>query len=438
MKTDSIHSHRSLMLASAALVLLGLGGCTSKVALEPGYVEGRWAQTMDFYNFTAVFPPRDVMVGDLFLVFRKSDKQLAQLSQAEQAEEKRQENQRFFFRLTRLDVRSLIKTDWQKRINLPSTGQSGSSKPVDIFATQKNFTTLPTAAFIGYNIVNITEGQAGVAFPVHLFRTFLGGAFEDQLALSISVPSAQFVELPAIDAFNTMIGFCGSPRTKKYCLEPNWTEFDRNDINDPVTYVVRQYTDQFGVDLSDPSKYKIALIFITNVLYAQSIQYSYSTENGSAFSAAVTPIASLSSGQTKASGATATSQTASEGGMTINVTGGSPTATNGGATACVPAAAKTDQNQAAPTDQAAATDQAAPKKQPTPAELKEAVTKAEADATKAEEVKTAAVVEEEAAVAKENAAKTDLDAKTEKLAQPDTNKVNEPERAAAKAAADKE
>ena len=140
-------------------------------------------------------------------------------SPAEQAEEKKQENQRFFFRLTRLNVKSLSQERLAKKDQFTiDQRKAGRVKPIDIFATQKNFTTLPTAAFIGYNIVNITEGQAGVAFPIHLFRTFLGGAFEDQLALSISVPSAQFVELPAIDAFNLINNFCSSPKTKKYCL----------------------------------------------------------------------------------------------------------------------------------------------------------------------------------------------------------------------------
>jgi hypothetical protein len=291
---------------------------------------------MAYYNFSAVFPPQDVMPGDIYLAFQRKSGQTTNPN----SPEIHTDRPPFFFRLTRLSVKSILKNDLLKRINLPSTAQGVPNKPIDIFSTQKSITTLPTAAFIGYNIVNITEGDAGVAFPIHLFRTFLGGAFEDQLALSISVPSAQLVELPAIDAFNVLKDFCRSPKTNQYCEGPDWNAINGSIINDPITFVVKQYVDQFSINEND---YDLALIFVTDVLYAQSIQYSYSTENGSAFSAAVTPIAALSS-QTKASGATATTQTASEGGTTINVTGGATTITNGGATACTAPPAKTDQN----------------------------------------------------------------------------------------------
>ena len=226
--------------------------------------------------------------------------------------------------------------------------------------------------------MNITEGDAGVAFPIHLFRIFLGGAFEDQLALSISVPSAQLVELPAIDAFGVLNNFCRSPKTNQYCEGPDWNAINGSIINDPITFVVKQYVDQFSINEND---YDLALIFVTDVLYAQQIQYSYSTENGSAFSAAVTPIAALSS-QTKASGATATSQTASEGGTTINVNGGAvtATATNGGATACATPAAKTDTT---PQDHAAPT-------KPDTTKEEQAVTDAQAAAKKADDAKKAA------------------------------------------------
>jgi hypothetical protein len=342
---------------------------------------------MNYYKFHSMFPPRDAMPGDVYLFFAKTNEALSALSPDDLAKEKEKAETRYYFRLTRLDVRTLLRRDWQKRLNLPTTPQNASGKPIDVFTTQKTFTTLPTAAFIGYNIVNITEGEAGVAFPIHLFRTFFGGAFEDQLALSISVPSAQLVELPAIDAFNVFKNFCYGAKTKLYCEEPNLAELDTPRVFDnPVTFVAQQYKDQFGFD---PNYYSLGLIFVTDVLYAQEIQYSYSTENGSAFSAAVTPIAALSN-QTKASGATATSQTASEGGTTINVNGGAvtATATNGGATACATPAAKTDQTPTKPDitalQQSVAQSEAAAKTaEDTKTTADNDVTSAQADAAKA-------------------------------------------------------
>jgi hypothetical protein len=375
MGLNSIFSRRTYTLVYLTFIAFGLEGCKSRVAVDSGFVEDRWSKTMGYYNFSAAFPPRDVMPGDIFLAFQKNPGQTPNPA----SPEIHTDRPPFFYRLTRLDVKTIIKNDLLKRINLPQTAQGTSDKPVDIFSTQKNITALPTAAFIGYNIVNITEGDAGVAFPVHLFRTFLGGAFEDQLALSISVPSAQLVELPAIDAFHVLSNYCHNKNTKQYCEKPDWTAIDESITSDPITFIVKQYVDQFSINKDD---YDLALIFVTDVLYAQSIQYSYSTENGSAFSAAVTPIASLSS-QTKASGATATSQTASEGGTTINVTGGTATATNGGATACTAPAAKADPT---PTDPKTPE---TPKKPDTEA-LEQSVAEAEAAAKSAQDAETTA------------------------------------------------
>ena len=106
MQVNSIHSRRACALASAAMILVCLEGCTSK-AVEPGFVEGRWAETMKYYNFTAVFPPQDVMVGDIYLAFVPSNEQLAKSPAEEQSEENRKRYSRYYFRLT-LTQREII------------------------------------------------------------------------------------------------------------------------------------------------------------------------------------------------------------------------------------------------------------------------------------------------------------------------------------------
>ena len=202
---------------------------------------------MRYYNFTAVFPPQDAMVGDIYLVFAMPKEQLAKLSPGGASKRARKSEKREYSRLTRLDVRTLLKSDWQKRINLPSTSQGASAKPVDIFKTQTNFTTLPTAAFIGYNIVNITEGDAGVAFPIHLFRTFLGTAFENQLALSISAPSLSSSSCPGSMRFVSSINFAPPRAQRNIAIRPTLTQLRYGSgTNDPLTFIVKQFETQSG------------------------------------------------------------------------------------------------------------------------------------------------------------------------------------------------
>jgi hypothetical protein len=113
MQFDPIERGRSYTIASLALTLVGLSGCTSKV-VDPGFVPGRWAETMQHYNFHSIFPPQDAMPGDVYLFFAKTNEALSALSPDDRAKEKANAETRYYFRLTRLDVRKLIKRDWQK------------------------------------------------------------------------------------------------------------------------------------------------------------------------------------------------------------------------------------------------------------------------------------------------------------------------------------
>jgi hypothetical protein len=114
MQIETIQRRRSWTLAWLGLIVIGLNGCTTK-AVDPGFVVGRWSDTMKYYDFSSVFPPQDVMVGDIYLGYMMKKEVFAQLSSEEQAEEKKEENKRYFFRLTRLNVKPLLKSDWQKK-----------------------------------------------------------------------------------------------------------------------------------------------------------------------------------------------------------------------------------------------------------------------------------------------------------------------------------
>jgi hypothetical protein len=93
---------------------------------------------------------------------------------------------------------------------------------VDLFKTPSKFAHLPVTAYPGINIVNISQSELGAAFPVNVFRVFFGAVFSDQLALSISVPSAVDVELPAVDAYQVIGNFCSAKSTRDLCSSTSY------------------------------------------------------------------------------------------------------------------------------------------------------------------------------------------------------------------------
>jgi hypothetical protein len=312
---------------SAGVGLLVTSGCTSQKAVDASFVVRQWQSTIGDLNIDAVYPPRQINVGDVFLVYQPK----AGFTPPDLCYGKVQS----YFRMTSIDVRNIIKKDWQKHINLPP--QQELTKPADIFKTPTTYTHLPVAAFPGFNVVNISKSDLAAAFPVNVFRIFFGAAFSDQTALSMSIPSALSVELPAADAVGSLANFCLRSATADMCK--------------PESPTIQMLSQNFPC--YEANNYDLEILFVTTVFYAQQIDYSYSNDSASAFSTAVSPLAVVSSGSTAPSAKSATASS-SEGGTTINVNvnGGSNVATASGVSSspscATPAAAKAPAGAAAP------------------------------------------------------------------------------------------
>jgi hypothetical protein len=288
------------------VVFFGLGGCTAHTAVDPHLVVGQWQKTIEYLNIYAVYPPRLVNVGDVFLVPVSRDPQAAVAEVSGPVNNS--------VRLTSVDVRGIVKKDWQKHLNLPatplnSTGTAinlpaSSTGAADVFKTRSTFTTLPVAAFPGLNVVHISQGDLGAAFPINVFKTVIAAAFSDQMALSISIPSAFSVELPMADAYTRFVRFCESRATRTMC-SPN------SKLVDNVAATMNGY---------DPATDDLDILFVTTVYYAQQIQYSFSHDSASAFSAAVSPLATLDNQAAAGASVSDTSgASAAAGGAAVNV-----------------------------------------------------------------------------------------------------------------------
>jgi hypothetical protein len=281
------------------IAFVGLSGCTSNAPVDPRFVVGQWKKTIEDLNIYAVYPPRQINVGDVFLVPISRD------PQAPAAEVAGPVNNSV--RLTSVDVRGILKRDWQKHLNLPATSQTADAAKTgttDVFKTRSTFSNLPVAAFPGLNVVHISEGDLGAAFPINLFKTVIAAAFSDQMALSISIPSAFSVELPMADAYNRFVKFCESRTTGTMCSPSS-------KLVNNVAATMNGY---------NPATDDLDILFVTSVYYAQEIQYSFSNASASAVSAAVTPLATL--GNQPAAGGSANDNSGAsslQGGTAVNV-----------------------------------------------------------------------------------------------------------------------
>jgi hypothetical protein len=274
------------------VVFFGLSGCTSNTAVDPHFVVGQWTKTIQDLNIYAVYPPRLVNVGDVFLVPVSRDPQAAVAEVSGPVNNS--------VRLTSVDVRGIVKRDWQKHLNLPAS----STGTADVFKTRSTFTSLPVAAFPGLNVVHISQGDLGAAFPINVFKTVVAAAFSDQMALSISIPSASSVELPMADAYARFVRFCESRATRTMC-SPN------SKLVDNVAATMNGY---------DPATDDLDILFVTTVYYVTQIQYSFSHDSASAFSAAVSPLATLDNQAAAGASASDTSgASAAAGGAAVNV-----------------------------------------------------------------------------------------------------------------------
>jgi hypothetical protein len=301
------------------LCLSSLLGCSTNRKLETTLVEDKWNESIRRLGMTAVYPPRQINVGDVFLVSYGPT-----LSPTTELDPVPVLN--FDTRLMSIDVRNQLKRDWNKHLNLPAA--SGSSS--NVFDAPSSYSHLPVAAFPGLNVVHITQGELGASFPIaNIVKGMLSGAFSDQTALSISIPSALAVELPYQDAAAAFHKLCADRSTKDMC----WGHSPF--INEAVG-TLNTYTD--GDEL--------VLVMVTTVYYAQSIDYSYSNDSASVFSGAVSPLAALPTSVKSSSAEAATESTGTT--VNVNVSGGNPTATASSTSSALPGCSAAPQDTGSP------------------------------------------------------------------------------------------
>lgn len=261
--------NRSPTLAHKMLVAIAattLAACATDRPIDPTFVAERWSQTLSAFNIDPVFPPRDINVGDIFLVLVPPD---------DAKDDPRRRYKRRAIRLATIDVREQLIRNYAARIQLPATAATNPTS--NIFAAPTTIGRLPPTGYPGFNIAQVTEADIGIAFPLRIFRVLVGYRAHEQLVMSISIPSAEDYGLPANDAYDALSTFCNSMNLSSgVCLDGDRLRFFAGQIWEP------------GDQSMQPR-----IVMVTHVYYARSIEYAYSTKAGAALAANILAQANL-------------------------------------------------------------------------------------------------------------------------------------------------
>jgi hypothetical protein len=157
----------------------------------------------------------------------------------------------------------------QQELRLPSTSDSKPTNPIFSIPEREDIVRLRPMGFTGFNIATVTEADIGAAVPIQALRALFGGARQDTLAMSISVPNAEFLELPAFIAYKALRSFC-SPRggTPSECSVAN--------------EALRWAWTSLILPGDKPEEMIPKIFLVTNVYYAREIDYTYRTKDGAA------------------------------------------------------------------------------------------------------------------------------------------------------------
>jgi hypothetical protein len=262
------------------LTLLNIDAC-SPDKIDPSFVAERWSSTLSAFNIDPVFPPRQVEIGDLFLIVRPP-----------QGIEDKDLYKRRALRIARLDLKYYLLADQRKALQIFTASTKSNT---NVFSTPDKVFALPPTAYPGFNVAEIRRGDIGAAFPVKVFHFLIGGAWDNELVMSVSIPDAEDIEIPAIDAYTELAYFCGDPvASHNVC-------FQRRNLLKHFTDELRLPTD------ADPVNVRFGLV--THVYYARQIDYSFTTQGGQALTAAATSIQPTSSENRQAPSSATTEQT---------------------------------------------------------------------------------------------------------------------------------
>jgi hypothetical protein len=221
----------------------------------------------------------------------------------------------------------------QTDLLLPVTGTNNTH--TNIFDVPADIYSARPAAFPGFNIAQVTEEDLGIAFPVKVFRAIFGITTSHDLAMSISIPQAEDIELPADDAFAALSYYC----------EPN-PLVRRCDLATPQMKF-------FVGDLCQPEKLQDTIltpriVFVNHVYYARQINYAYTTKGGAALGVSVAMAAAASAKNEKSSSSDNTKSSVSDNSKTTATSSGetkSPPPSSGGDQKSSPSAAATNTSE---------------------------------------------------------------------------------------------
>lgn len=258
-------------------------GCSTPQKIDPGFVADRWSTTLRAFNIDPVFLPRQVHLGDIYLAGESA------------LQEDRDANhwKRRTMYLGRAAVQQAIVNDTKSRLNLPLTF---SGKPSgNIFEAPSTTTALRPVAFPGFNVSEIRESDFAAAFPLNLFRALFGASRSGELVMAISIPSAEYEEVPALEAWDKLAEFCWKDDQEPVCAASN-----------PV---LRHLFNNLKLP-SDTAALIPKIGIVTSVYYAREINYFYNTGRTSAFGAAASLALPVPEAQATAPGKEASVATA--------------------------------------------------------------------------------------------------------------------------------
>lgn len=259
-------------------VSMVLSGCTSSPKIDPSFVAERWSRTLDAFNIDTVYPPRYMQPGDIFLV--------TEPKQNATTDENRY--RRRSIRLGRADVSKYLKADAALNLQLPSTLETSPTQ--DIFTYPGKTVRLQSMGFTGFNISSVKESEIGLTSPIGILKSLFGFSNRNNLAMSISVPKAEHLEIPAYDAFIAFTEFCKIPSK----IAKNQCRLEKNDALamaltsialDDDTLLKGDALNQNAATTRKMIETVPKIAFVTQVYYARQIDYYYGTNQGSAFNA---------------------------------------------------------------------------------------------------------------------------------------------------------
>jgi hypothetical protein len=275
--TETSHRQRAApaaRLAVTLLVALLVGGCSAPRKIDPDFVADRWSMTLRAFNIDPIFLPRQVHLGDVYLSGEPDGDPVSDANRWK----------RRTIYLGRADVREAIFNDTRSRLRLPGTSVRNSSD--NVFEAPATTTLLRPVAFPGFDISEIRESDLAAAFPVKLFRALFGASRTSELVMSVSIPSAEYEEVPALAAWEKFGEFCWKKDSEPVCS-----------ANNPV---LRHLFNTLKLP-NDTRKLIPKVGIVTSVYYVRQINYFYNTGRAAAFGASASLPASASAPQ--ASGA---------------------------------------------------------------------------------------------------------------------------------------